>query len=276
MPLMTAQAYQALPPVTADRRVAYGTHPAQFADLYLPVGPGPHPAVVLIHGGCWRAQYGLEPLGPLCAALRDLGLAVWSIEYRRLGDGGGWPTTFQDVAAAADAMSAIAADSSIDLSQVIAAGHSAGGQLALWLAARSGLPNHSPLYQSHPLALRGVLALAGLADLATAAARGLCSGACVELLGGTPDVVPERYAQVSPAAMLPLSAPQQHLVGSEDRTVPVDYLRDYVARAAASGPVLLELIADAGHFELVDPSSHAWPAVRRAMSELLLSQGNKV
>jgi acetyl esterase/lipase len=265
--MRTVADYLALPAAPADRRLAYGPHPDQFADLYLPAGPGPHPVVLLIHGGCWQATYGLAPMGALCAALRGLGLAVYSLEYRRLGGGGGWPATFQDVAAGADALRELAAAHRLDLGSVIAAGHSAGGHLALWLAARPGLPAASELFRPSPLALRGVLALAAVADLAEGVARGLCGGACADLLGGPPARWPARYAQASPAAMPPPGVPQHHLGGEDDPIVPADYLRSYVA--AAGGQASLELLPRAGHFELVDPASAAWPPLRRAALALL-------
>mgnify|MGYP001248621294 CR=1 FL=1 len=102
--MLTTDDYMAQPPGRPDLRAPYGAHPDQFGELYLPAGAGPHPPVVLIHGGCWRDQYGLAPLGQLCEALRSAGYAVWSLEYRRLGGGGGWPATFADIAAGADAL----------------------------------------------------------------------------------------------------------------------------------------------------------------------------
>lgn len=265
--MLSADDYMALPPVPPDARIAYGPAPDQFGELYLPPGPGPHPVVLLIHGGCWRAKYGLAPLGGLCAALRAEGLAVWSLEYQRIGGGGGWPTTLADVAAGADALPGLGAP--IDLRQVVAAGHSAGGHLALWLAARHRLHPGAALWSPAPLPVRGVLALAALADLDAAARRGLCGTAVQELLGGEPDMEPARYAEASPAALLPLGVPVRHLVGAHDDTVPPDYLRQHVARARAAGDdVRLTLLPDAGHFEVVAAQSAAWPAVRAAAREL--------
>ena len=267
-PILTVADFLALPAVAPDARVPYGPGPQQFGELYLPAGPGPHPVVLLIHGGCWQARYGLAQLGPLCAALRSEGLAVWSLEYRRLGNGGGWPTTFADVATGADALRTLEAP--LDLGRVVAAGHSAGGHLALWLAARPRLPRSSPLWAPSPLPLKGVLALAALADLAAAARRGLCDGAVGELLGGAPEAVPTRYDDASPAALLPLGVPQRHLVGVLDSIVPPDYLAAYVAAARATGDdASLEILPGAGHFELVAPASHAWPALRAALHDFM-------
>ncbi|MFV9503455.1 MAG: alpha/beta hydrolase family protein [Oscillochloridaceae bacterium umkhey_bin13] len=265
--MLTVHDYLAWPAVVADQRVAYGPHPAQFGDLYLPAGSGPHPIIILIHGGCWQARFDLAPLGPLCAALRTAGWAVWSLEYRRLGDGGGWPNTFADVAAGADALRGLVAP--LDRNRVIAAGHSAGGHLALWLAARARLPHTAPGWQPDPLPITGVLALAALADLALAAQQQLCDGAVAALLGGMPEAQPERYALASPAAQLPLGVPQYHIVGADDPIVPPAYLQSYCAKATAHGDaVTLTVLPAAGHFEPVDPTSAAWPELLAALDRI--------
>jgi acetyl esterase/lipase len=267
--MLTVDDYLGWPAAPADVRHAYGAGPDQFGDLYLPQGRGPHPTLVLLHGGCWRARFGLDPLGPLCLALRAAGLAVWSLEYRRLGGGGGWPATFLDAAAGADALRELAPAHGLDLGRVLACGHSAGGHLALWLAARPRLPADSPLHRPDPLPLRGVLALAALADLAEGARRQLCGGAIDELVAGAPDPG-LAYAHASPAALLPLGVPQRHIVGAEDAIVLSDYLADYVALASAAGDdVVLTVVPAAGHFEPVDPASQSWPAVLAAARELL-------
>ena len=269
--LLTVDDYVRLPSVPADQRLPYGGDPLQFGDLYLPSRPGPHPVVILLHGGCWRAQYGLEPLGQLCAALAGEGLAVWNVEYRRLGNGGGWPTTFSDVAAAADALRDIAAQYELDLERVVAMGHSAGGHLALWLAGRRRLPPESELFTATPLPLRGVVALAGIPDLVEGVKRDICRGAINDLVGGSPDAVPERYRQASPSALLPLGVPQRHIVGRHDQTVPVDYLQQYAAVAAQHDDVGLDILEAAGHFEPVVVGTAAWETVRRAALALLAS-----
>lgn len=266
--MLTVDDYLALPAGRPDTRVAYGEHPDQFGELYVPAGAGPHPAVVLAHGGCWRERFGLAPLGPLCEALRAAGYAVWSLEYRRVGGAGGWPATFADAAAGADALRALAAP--IDLGRVVAAGHSAGGHLALWLAARHRLPRESPLWVDGPLPLRGALALAALGDLAAAARRGLCGTAVEELLGGPPEAVPVRYAFASPAELLPLGVPQRHIVGAGDPIVPLDYVEALAARARAAGDdATVTALPGAGHFEVVVPVGPAWDALLAALRELL-------
>lgn len=165
--------------------VAYGDAPEQFGRLRLPAGPGPHPVVLFIHGGCWLSQYDLAHAAAAEQALADAGYAVWSLEYRRVGNpGGGWPGTFQDIARGADHLRALARAHPLDLSRVIAAGHSAGGYFALWLAARGKLPPASPLFAANPLPVRGVLALAPAPDLEGLHAAGVCGNVIDRLMGG--------------------------------------------------------------------------------------------
>ena len=252
-----------LPAPPADVRLPYGPDVLHFGDLRLPSGPGPHPVAIAIHGGFWRARYDLEHLGHLCAALTGEGIATWSVEYRRIGNvGGGWPNTFLDVARAADALRDLAASYPLDLSRVIAFGHSAGGHLALWLAALHCIPVGDPLHTPDPLPLRGVLSLAGVADLRRAWELNLSNGAAGELLGGSPSEYPQRYATASPIELLPLGV-RQHLVhGAEDDIVPLEISQRYHNAARASGDdVTLTVLPYTGHFEPIDPRSRAWPAV---------------
>jgi hypothetical protein len=159
MKVMTASDALNLPRPVPDRRLAYGGGPLQFGELRLPDGDGPHPVAIVIHGGCWLAEYDLGYMSGLADALTDAGIATWSIEYRRVGDdGGGWPGTFQDVADAADFLVEIAPGCNLDLDRVAAVGHSAGGHLALWLAGRKGLSGGDPLRGEAPLPLHGVVA----------------------------------------------------------------------------------------------------------------------
>ncbi len=267
--ILTTQDYMRQPAVAADHRLAYGPHPDQFGDLYLPAGSGPHPVVLLIHGGCWLVDYGLEPLGEFCTALAGLGAAVWSIEYRRLGRDGGWPATFLDVAAAADFLRELAPRFRLDLDRVIAAGHSAGGHLALWAAGRRRLPPASPLFAPDPLPIQGVLALAAIPDLVEAVRQAICDDACQQLIGGLPEEKPERYAAGSPHALLPLGVPQRHIAGREDPFVPLAYLQTCTAAAGQVDDVRLDILPEAGHFEVVTRHSAAWPLVRAAALTLL-------
>ncbi|MEZ4713895.1 MAG: alpha/beta hydrolase [Caldilineaceae bacterium] len=268
--LLTAQDYVTWPTVAPTARLAYGPNVQQFGDLYIPNSPPPHPVVIMLHGGCWQAQYNLEPLGEFNQALQREGLAVWSLEYRRLGNGGGWPNTFLDVAAGADYLREIADEYALDLDRVIVAGHSAGGHLALWLAARQRLATDSPLYAPNPLAVQGVLSLAGVADMTRAAQENLCGGAPQALLGGEPNEQPQRYIDGSPAALLPLGVAQILINGDRDHAVPLPYVQPYAEQARQSGDsVRLEALENTGHFEIVTPHSAVWPVVRNAVGELL-------
>ncbi len=240
-----------LPPVPADARIAYGPDPSQFADLRVPRGPGPHPVAIVIHGGYWKAAYNLDHIGHLCAALTGAGVATWSLEYRRLGNpGGGWPGTFDDIRAGAAHLAPVAAAYDLDRSRIIAAGHSAGGQLALWLAAERTIP------------LRRVVSLAGVADLRLAWRLRLSGGIAARLLGGTPEEVPERYRAASPIERLPIAVPQYLIHGTADDTVPFEMSARF---AAASKNAKLVPLPGAGHFEPIDPRSKEWPAVRENM-----------
>ena len=183
-----AQDILTLAPPKADARIPYGKAPQQFGNLFLPKGPGPRPTVLFIHGGFWRNAFSLDHAGHLCAALARAGAAVWSLEYRRLGDpGGNWAGMSDDIIRGAQHLIALQARYNLNLARTIAAGHSAGGQLALWLAAQRVID------------LRGVVPLAAVSDLRRAWALQLDGGVVRELLGGTPDQIPQRYAAASPA-----------------------------------------------------------------------------
>lgn len=270
MAILTVDDYNKLPTVAATVRYPYGADPAQFGDLYLPTQGENHPVVVLIHGGCWRAQYGLAPLGCFAETLAALGVAVWSLEYRRLGNGGGWPNTFLDVAAGADHLRTLAPQYGLDLAKMVAVGHSAGGHLALWLAARHRLPVTSALATPNPLALTGVVSLAGIPDLVDAAHRNLCGGAVPELMAGSIETVPDHYAAASPSAQLPLGMPQHLIIGTLDQAVQVEHNAAYVEAARRLGDeVAYTVLPDTGHFEIVTPGTAVWPTVQDAIVTLL-------
>ncbi|MGI8589119.1 MAG: alpha/beta hydrolase family protein [Chloroflexia bacterium] len=258
-------------PPPADARLAYGDDPSQFGDLRLPPGTGPHPVVIVIHGGYWRSAYSLDHIGTLCAALTHAGVATWSLEYRRLGNpGGGWPGTLQDVAAGADYLRTIAPKYHLDLTHVVAVGHSAGGQLALWLAGRHRIPAGDTLYSPNPLPLHGVVSLAGVADLRQGYDLHLSNDVVYQLLGGNPGEVPTRYEDASPRALLPLGVPQRLLHGTADDIVPIAISRDYSAAARAAGDDAEFIPLDAtGHFELIDPRTPQWATVQATVLMLV-------
>ena len=260
-------------------RLTYAAEPTGFADLRVPSGPGPHPVVILIHGGFWRVPYALDLMDGLGDDLARRGIASWNIEYRRIGDpGGGWPGTLIDVARAADRLAEIGVAHGLDLARIITVGHSAGGHLALWLAARRRLPvgalgaepSVARLTGAAALPLVGAISLAGVADLGDAWRRNLGRGAVAELLGGSPEQVPERYASADPARCLPLGIPQALVHGGRDEVVPLDISRDYAAAVQRAGDrVRLRELPDADHFDVIDAASPAWAAIVREIDALL-------
>ena len=255
-------------------RLTYGSEreELQFGDLHLPDSPGPHPTVILIHGGFWRARHGLDLMTALADDLAGRGIAAWNIEYRRVGDSdGGWPTTLLDVAQAADHLRTLAPTYNLDLNRVVTIGHSAGGHLAFWLAGRPHIPKDSPLASADtPLPLAGAISLAGVVDLHLTWQLNLSNGAVVELLGGSPDEVSERYEAASPTALLPLGIPQVLIHGTEDDSVPLQVSQSYAAAAIAAGDsVKLVELAGVDHFALINPYSEAWTITVEALQELL-------
>ena len=261
-------------PAAGKERIAYAPGPSRFGELRLPAAGGPVPVVVLIHGGCWLASYALGLMDRLADDLRGRGVAVWNIEYRRLGeDGGGYPGTFLDVGAAVDALRTIAARHPIDLGRVVAVGHSAGGHLALWAAARPRLPRGSPLAAAEPQRLAGVLTLAVINDLAAYRAGGpACGGARTidALIDARNRPGNAAYADTSPPALLPLGVPQIVASGGADAIVPARFGRDYAKAAAAKGDRAEALdLAGADHFALIDPAAPAWTALWPKLQALL-------
>lgn len=245
---------------TRGRAHRYGPHRAQACELHLPRGGGPHPLVVLLHGGAWRTRYGKRAMRALAADLVARGQAVWNVEYRRVGEGGGWPETFEDVAAAIDRLAEL--DAPLDLAQVVLVGHSAGGQLALWAASRARLPPGAPgaIDGAPVVPLRAVVAMSAVCDLA-GAFRAWRGGAVLELMGVSPDRDPERWAAADPCALVPASVPALLVHGVSDEVVTIRLSRDYAATArAAGGEVeLVELQGrDGAHRAAVYPSSGAW------------------
>ena len=266
-PMHKTSDIMAWPAEPADAVVAYGPGPLQNAELRLPKTPGPHPVAVVLHGGCWQAAYDRTHTGRMSAALARAGFAVWTPEFRRLGDaGGGWPGTFSDIGDAVEKLRAVGEKYSLDLTRVVLVGHSAGGHLALWYAGAPRLPATSPLHRKNPLPIRGVVALAAVSDLR--APDTACEDAGVQLIGGG-QFLAARLRDASPLAMLPLGAPSRLIHGALDKIVPPALSRDFAAAAQKSGDDAREVaVAGTGHFELIDPTSPAWPAVLAAVREL--------
>ena len=231
-----------LPPPPGGTRIPYGNDPNQFGELRLPAGPGPHPVVIFIHGGFWREKYTLDHAAHACQALADAGYAVWSLEYRRIGQpGGGHAGTAADIEVAAGFLASIP---DLDLSRAVAVGHSAGGYLALWLASRGTIP------------LSGVVALAPVADLDDARKLRLGDGVVDQFLGGS-----------TPSPMQSIPVPQILVHGTNDDVVPFEISRRFAGKSVNS---TLTALPDAGHFEVIDPRSPEWRSVVAAIGSLSL------
>ncbi|HMS62051.1 MAG TPA: alpha/beta fold hydrolase [Solirubrobacteraceae bacterium] len=261
-----------LPRIAADalrggRTHRYADHRQGICELHLPSGPGPHPVVVVVHGGSWKAGFDRRVMRPVCRDLVRRGWAAWNVEYRRMGGGqdGGWPATFDDIGAAVDAL---AAGAPVDLDRVVLLGHSAGGHLALWAAGRDRLPDGAP-GGAPRVRPRAVIAQAPVADLERAPGLIAPGGLVHDLLGGGPRDVPARYDVANPARQVPLGVPALLVHGAEDRTVSVGQSRDYAAAARAAGATV-ELVEPPGaaHRDHVDPRSTAWAAVTGRLGAL--------
>lgn len=261
-------------PPQADHRLPYGDADLQFGDLWLPqVAAGKKvPLVVFFHGGWWRAEYDLGYAGFLCAALKREGIATWSVEYRRVGnEGGGWPGTFQDATAGFESIATLAKAYPLDLSRVVVAGHSAGGHLAFWIAGRHHVPESSPVARSIGSVVKAAVSLAGAVDLRLV--RDLAGyftfahdkNEVERLMGGSPAQVPERYRAGNPGDLLPLGVPQFLLQGTQDGQIPPELPKRWAENAGRQGEVVsVTMLPGADHFDVVDPESKAWPAVREA------------
>jgi acetyl esterase/lipase len=241
-----------LPKHEADHIIAYGEAPEQFGELRLPKSSGPHPVVVFIHGGCWLNKYGVDHIAAVSRALADEGYAVWSPEYRRVGDEeGGWPGTFEDITKSIEFLDELAGGYSLRLDRVIVVGHSAGGHLALWLAAQKGVS----------LPLCGVISLAGISDLLSyEALANECASSLPKLLGGTSLEQPDRWVQVDPVRLLPLIVPSVFIHGELDDIVSL-------AQSECMGGTL-HVVKGGGHYDMVSPHSDAFKIICQALKDI--------
>lgn len=270
--------------VDPDSTAAYGDHPDQVIDFYAPRGervPGEAPPlVVVLHGGAWRAPYDRRHITPFADFLARRGFAVANVEYRRgaaLPAQGGtspvagrWPDTFDDVAAALDALPALVREAlpQADPRRTVITGHSAGGHLALWAAARHVLPKDAPWRTDAPAALRGVIALAPIADFTVAEKLAVCDGAAAQLLGGAAKFA-ERLPYADPSLLLPTGIATTLVQGRADIVVPQAVAESYADAAAKSGEVVgLTLLEDVGHFPLIDPAADACAVVAEEIAQL--------
>jgi len=237
--------------------IEYGDDPAQQGELWRPAGPS-RGVVVVIHGGFWKAAYDLSLGRPLAADLAAHGWTAWNIEYRRVGNGGGLPETFDDVAAAIDRLAEF---EGLDTSVVVTLGHSAGGHLAAWAAARGRFPR----WQRERVPVTHVISQAGVLDLAAAYRDDLGAGAVQALVGGPPGPA---YDEVDPARQLPLDVPLWCIHPTRDDLVPVSQSREYVDRARAAGATAELVEVEGDHFVVIDPDSDAWRRTLEILDEV--------
>jgi acetyl esterase/lipase len=254
----------------SPKTIHYGSHHSQVADLWLPAErDGDIPMVVLIHGGFWRAVYTKVLMNGLAKSVTARGWAAWNLEYRRVGafgGGGGWPATFVDVATAIDHIASLPG---IDMTRIVTCGHSAGGQLALWAAARGRVADSGASFTSS-VALRGVVSLAGVVDLQKADELHLGNDAASKLLGGHAHDLPDRYATASPAALLPLGVPQVLIHGTDDHVVPPAMSEHYAKVASERGDrVDYVALEQTGHRELINANGSAWAETLNRLESLL-------
>ncbi|MEU6140067.1 alpha/beta hydrolase [Streptomyces sp. NPDC047081] len=296
------------PAVDPDATAAYGDHPDQLIDFYAPRAEDPSgaqvPLVVVLHGGAWRAPYDRRHISPFADFLARRGFAVASVEYRRgpgdegvaipaqgagaangvggdvdtstgTGTGTGavagrWPDTFDDVAAAIDALPALVREAlpQADPRRMVITGHSAGGHLALWAAARHVLPADAPWRTDRPAPLRGVVALAPIADFEVSGKLNVCGDAARQLLGGEGHFA-ERRPYADPALLLPTGIATTLVQGRGDLVVPQAVAESYADAAAKAGEVVgLTLLEEVGHFPLIDPAADACAVVAEEIAQL--------
>ena len=273
--LMTWDNLLGRPKVSPTHSIQWGPGATDIADLWLPQGAGPFPVVLMVHGGCWQKSIADRTIMNWAAEdLRQQGLAVWNIEYRGVDEeGGGYPGTFLDVAHASDALRAQAATYNLDLNRVAAIGHSAGGHLALWIAARHRLPANSPMRMDNPLKLVGVINSGGLADLK--ASRGVTQRDCLadiydQLVGDISSTRAEVLSDTSPAEMLPLRVRQVSVNGHDDNIAPAVLGEGYTRRAKAAGDDAdVVVVLNTGHVELISPGSEAWDIEAATLRDML-------
>ena len=271
---MTLDDYLKLSGPAPTARIAYGSAPSQFAELFRPQGKGPFPVVVLVHGGCWTIKFGgIEQMRNVAGALAAEGIAVWNVEYRRSDEeGGGYPGTYHDMNAALDKLALEAANYQLDTSRIVAMGHSAGGQLVQWIAGRSRIAPSSPLFHPNPLPVRDIISLGGLADLRNEKdlIKSSCGRDTAELAGLPSAARPDVFSDTNAAELMPNGSRTVLVTGELDTISPPRAAHDYAARARKAGDQAeVVILPGASHYDEIAASSPAWklvlPVIRAAL-----------
>ncbi|MES2315882.1 MAG: alpha/beta hydrolase [Pseudomonadota bacterium] len=271
---MTLDDYLALSGPAPTATIAYGSAPSQFAELFRPAGAGPFPVVVLIHGGCWTVEYGgITQMRSVAGALAARGIAVWNVEYRRVDEpGGGYPGTYLDINAALDSLAAQAPRYQLDTKRIVAMGHSAGGQLAQWIAGRKRIAPSSPLFQAAPLAVPNIISLGGLADLRSEQAliKTSCGRELAQLAGLPSAERPDVFADTNAAELMPNGSSTVLITGELDTISPPRAAFAYAAKAQAAGDRARVLILPkASHYDEIAASSPAWKLILPEIEQAL-------
>ena len=263
----------AAPAPAPSARVAYGSAPSQFVEVFLPPGPGPFPLAIFMHGGCYiTSDANIAGMRRTYAELAKRGVAVWGVEYRRVDEpGGAYPGMFQDVAAAVDLAAAQAGQFHFDLSRVALVGHSAGGHLALWASERGSIAASSPLYAAHPLRAKVVIAIAGPGDIAPlrSVSDQVCGpGVFDGVVGKASATRPDVFSDTSPAALLPIEAPMVLFAGAADDVVPPQFVQVFAKEAKDAGDdVTVEVLPGADHIDLIRPGNPAWEHIADVIAQ---------
>ena len=271
---MTLQQYMALNGPEPNAHLAYGEAPSQYVELFEPAGSGSHPVVILVHGGCWLKEYaGITQMRDIAGALAAQGIAVWSVEYRRVDEeGGGYPGTYLDVAAALELLRARAGELRLDLGRMVAVGHSAGGHLVQWLAGRARIPPASPLFAAQPYRIRQVVALGSISDLRRRqdSHKRICGVEVLKLTGQPSSARTDVYADTSPVELTPNGSHTLLINGALDSVSPPASAADFARVATQAGDAVETLvIPDASHYDEVSSASAAWPPILRAIRKAL-------
>lgn len=266
--------YLALKGPAPVAKIPYGPAPSQYAELFLPAGAGPHPVVVLVHGGCWTVKFGgIDQMKNLAGALAAHGIAVWNVEYRRVDEeGGGYPGTYHDMNAALELLRAHAPRYRIDTARIAAVGHSAGGQLVQWLGGRAKLPGTSPLHLANPLPVRSVVSLGGLANLRREQVliRRSCGRDLAQLAGAPSTERPDVFADTNAADLLDANVRTYLVTGELDTISPPRVAQDFAAHARNGGSgAEVVILPDASHYDEVAATSPAWPRVLEVIRRAL-------